>query len=267
MPFRRYSRPRKFSRRPRRFYRRRPKVSNKVKSYVKRTIHRNVENKDWIYYVNQQSVTVNASAAPIGLPLIPNPSQGTTDGCRIGNKIRMVKGIVKGHVHSLPYNASTNPGAVLVRVKIWIARSLQITGQYTSTAGYPNWTTFFKLNNSQVGFQANMLDQSLPCNDNEWKWEMVKQFTIGTYQPTTNNSAGFNNNMGYNDGATHSCLPFYFDYSRFCKKVIKFDDTTGAPTNANLYLLITADYVDGSTTDTRTPCAMDAVVITKFEDA
>ena len=212
------------------------KVSKALKSYIKKAIHRNEENKVFIGYAANQSITTASASNPTFLNLVPLPTQGTAQNQRIGNSIKCVKGFVRGHVNLLPYNSITNPSWAPVMIKMWLCSNKTINT--TAISGTNCSNDFFELGSSSVGFQGNMLDMEFTNNKDNWTIYKTKTFELGCTAAGTNTPV-------YSDNSKMTC-PFYFSFGRHLRKVIKFNDTQLAPTNANLFLIFQAVYPDGS---------------------
>lgn len=260
MPFRsRFSRPRKFSRRPRRVIRRRAKVSKKIKSYVKRAIHRNIENKDHIAYAANQTVqSWGTSTQGFSIPLINTLAQGTTDGTRIGNQVKVVRGQLKATMNLKPYDATSNAGAMPVWIKLFVVRSLSHMALESSL---PNYDIFFKGNATYLDWQGNCLDLDLPVNPDEFRVLMTKQFKLGI--------GAINSGFRYDGWADNSpmCKKFTINWGKYVRKQLKFNDSANTPTNDNLYLVVQAVYADGSSTTGKQVCEIHYVNHSVYEDA
>jgi hypothetical protein len=268
MPFRRSYRPRKFSRRPRRVIRRRPKVSKKIRTYVKKVIHRNIENKEIIDFWANQTIQTLSSGTNTGTScrqLLPVPAQGTDDYHRIGNQIRIVKGILKGHINIKPYDATLNPVGTPLLVKMWLFRDLNVNGAQTIADGSHTtyFDNFFRANGSGLAFQGNPLDMDLQINDTNFRVLATKMCKIGASNATTTGPVGTG---GYFDNSPMS-VPFYFNWGKYCKKQLKFADNGPLPTNENIYIVVQAVRADGTSSGGYQMCEWHAVNHIKFEDA
>lgn len=264
MPFRRY-RPRRFSRRPRRTLLRRSKaskVSKKVKSYVKRAIHRNIENKEIISYTsNQTCKTWGSGINGFSLPLLQTIVQGTADQNRIGNQIRVVSGIIKGQVNLKPYDGSTNPYPMPVWVKMYIFRDLSQTQQQST---FNLGGNCFKGNGTYLPFQGNCLDLDLPVNDTQLRLLASKTFRLGSTAPSVTSPVSSGSYFD-NSPMAHK---FYFNWGKYVKKVLKYSDSNNNyPNNANLYLVWQPVYADGTQCANYEICETHYVNHCKFEDA
>jgi len=213
------------------------KVSKAIKTYVKRAIHGNTENKLFIYQAANQTITSVASpSTPSFLSLLPLPVQGTANNQRIGNQIKIVKAFIRGHVNLLPLNSITNPQQAPMMVKMWLCSSKTINT--TSLSSTNCGTDFFETNGGSQGFQGNMLDMELTNNKDSWVVYKTKTFKLGL---TAYGSQQFADNSNFN-------MPFYFSYGRHLRRKLKFNDTGVAPTNANMFLIFQVVNADGSST-------------------
>lgn len=262
MYFRRYSRPRKFSRRPRRVIRRRTKVSRKIKTYVKKAIHRNIENKDRVKYA--ANITLNSlSYSTQSIGLLPDCAQNTGASGRIGNQIRLVKGSIKGHINLKPYDATTNPSPPPLWVRLLLVKDLKNAFQ----SAFLNSTAIgkiFRAGDTALAQQFNMLDMSLPVNTDSFRVFAQKTFRLGV----TSTSATTPVSSGSYFDNSHMSVPFWFNYGKYCKKQLKFNDNIADyfPENDNMYLVIMAVNADG-TSNIYQPVEYHYVNTALYEDA
>lgn len=255
--------------RPRRKYIRRARstkrgsVSNKVKNYVKKAIHANLENKESIQYGANQSISnIVSGSTPGGIALLPSCGQGTSNSSRTGNQIKIVKGFIRGFVNILPYNSVSNPLSTPVYVKMWLVRSLADQAQLG--VGSVDWTKFFKTSGGSVGFQGNMLDACLDVNNDLFRVFQTKTIKIGAGYASSTGQVGTG---GYYDNSSMS-RPFYFNWGKHCRKFLKYNDNDSPylPTNQNLYLVMNTFYADGSNSGL-TPAEYHYTSVCRFEDA
>ena len=217
-----------------------PKVSKVVKQYVRRAIHGSQENKLWVNYAANQTITTANSGTPTNISLVPTPSQGSAQYQRIGNVIRVVKGFIRGHVNLLPYNATTNPYVGPVIIKMWLCSNK--TYNTTTLSATSCSLDFFEAVSSNAGFQGNMLDIELTNNKDNWVVYKTKTFELGTTAVAGFASA---NSSAWNDNSRFT-MPFYFSFGRHMRRKIKYNDGTNVPSNINMFLIIQAVYADGS---------------------
>jgi len=217
-------------------------VSNAVKTYVKRAIDQNVENKLWIRYASNETIRTAGATDPEFINLVPYPSQGTTQYTRIGNKIKVKKAFIKGFVNLKPYSSLTNPLVGPLYVKMWLCRYKSLN---TSDIALTSCSTdFFEALSGSTGFQGNMLDMSLTNNKDNWIVYKTKTFELGT----TSVSTFLNTNSGNWNDNSRMTKPFYFSYGKHLRKQLQFEASGNPPTNTNLFLISQAVYADGTAT-------------------
>lgn len=254
---------RKFGRR--RIYRKRAirrarpvrKVSKSVRTYVKRELHRNIENKERILYANNQSSTCGAIASTT-LPLICPLTQGSDNSTRVGNSVKIVSGVMRIAFNLLTYDATTNPNSAPVWIKLWVVRDL-VTANQLSSLPSNIYTSFFKGNALALGFQGTMLDQLLDNNTDINRVLMYRQFKLGVSDNLSTTNA-FADNSPVSKVIT-------INWAKYVKKMLKFSDNTSYCTNANLYLVWCASAHDGSSNTGKTPIEFHYVNTMKYEDA
>lgn len=265
MPFFR----KRFVRRPRRkIIRRRSttKVSRKVRKYVKRELSRQIENKEITTYGVNQSLTVQQSGGPavFKIPLIPAVSQGTGNNNRIGNTIRPKSCYIKGFVNCKEYNGSTNITPSPVWIRLMLVKALNVTYQ----GGAPGEldSAIFKGNGAALGFQGNMLDQTLEINTDLFRPLVDKKIKIGFSSAFVGGLVGTTTN--YFDNSSMS-RPFYINWGKYVKKMVKFNDSSNGNSaqNDNLYLLFAVSTCDGATNSGSIPAECHYNNYFRFEDA
>lgn len=228
-----------------RVYRKRaaPKRKPAAKSsFAKRVtqVMRRVAEKKYIQTTNTNTVITSAITGGLFAPsfkiLLPQISQGVTDNGRIGNEITISKNIFKGYVNCLPVDGLTNPSPADIYVKMWIVSIKSFTplqaGPVAST-----WAQFFQGNNVGLNFQGNMLDLLLDVNQELFTLHKTKIIHLNQLNAT-----------GVSSRASVMTAPFYFDCTKYVKKV-KYEDTNNLPSDRSLYCLFTTVYADGTAND------------------
>lgn len=264
MAFRRYSRPRKFSRRPRRSYRRKSTVSKKVKSYVKRAIHRNIENKENIEYAANQTVLTGSSGGFYSINLINDLAQGSTNSTRVGNQIKVVKGLLSLSMNLLKYNATTNPNLAPMWVKIWIVRCL---AQAEQDVSLPFGNEFFKVNNDNIDFQGNTLDMHLPVNTDKFRVLTTRMFKLGSANVNQPNAAAGSVTVAHYADNSPFAKKININWGRYVRKQLKYTDTVANCMNDNCYMVIQVVPCDGTSNSEKESAEIHYVNTMCYEDA
>jgi len=214
-------------------------ISDSVKTYVKKAISNAAEKKVFIQFGANQSIQAAAGTNPIAQYILPQIGQGSSNSTRVGNKIKITSGYVRGYCNLLPFNAITNPNPLPLKVKIWLCSNRKINSNNIASTNIAN--DFFEINGATTGFQGNMLDMVLSENQDMWQVWDTYTLSLGTSNVT---STGPVSTGSYADGSPMSDS-FYFDVSKICTS-LKYDDSTSVPTNRNLFIVFTTVNSDGS---------------------
>lgn len=235
------------------------KVPKNIQRYVKMAMHRNIENKRFVFYASNPILAGSSTAVPYALALLPSMSQGTGKAQRIGNEITIRSAKVSGQVWLNGYNATTNPIPAPIVVKMWVVACKVANPPAINTIA--TWGNFFDTGNSAVGFQGNLLDTCLPVNNDFWTVYATRQFTLGTTATNTLLSTGvvFDNNQ--------FSRPFSIDFSKVFKKIKYNDGVANTPTNHNLYLVVQTVPAGNTSAEAHTICSITNVVDINYEDA
>lgn len=245
---RRYNRSNRFPRRRRGRVSRRPKVSKKIRTYVKKAIHKQIENKQILEVIANTAITCTGSAGtPTSRSLIPAVSPGTAAYNRIGDNIKIVKGIANVIVNLLPYNATTNPLSTPVWVKVFILRSLtsNATPAYVSSL---DWGELFRgTGGFTYGLANSPTDMLSQINNDKWRLLTSRTFKLGAASATSTGQVGTG---GYFDNSPMT-KKISINWGKYCKKMIKINSTTGQPANMNCIIAFQCVNADGSATATQ----------------
>lgn len=235
------------------------KVPLAIKSYVKKALHVNIENKVLTSYAANQSINVAVSNVPSWINLMPVVSAGIGSGNRIGDEINVVKAYIRGRINILPYNVTTNPLSPVL-VKMWLVSHRRINSNQLTDTDIS--TTFFTINNGTIGFQGNMLDMIFTPNLDSWKIYKTKSFELGS-----SSSSGTTGSAGTYFDNSAMTVPFYFEYAKHVGKV-KYLNGASVPQNKNLFLVIQVITADGSSSASSIqPAESHFVSRIEFEDA
>lgn len=235
-------------------------VPRPIRKYVKAVIHRNIENKTKMNYAANQTVTTGDSTTST-YPLLMNLVQGTGEADRIGNSIKIVKGQLKVCVNLKPYNTTSNPNAQPTWVRVMVVKDLRVTGQL-STMDATSWGNLFRTNNTTVGIQGNPLDNVLGLNTDFFRVCYSRVFKLGI----GNHISGATNPSSYFDNSPAAKI-LSINWSKFCRKQIKFSEGINYPSNDNLYVIYTACAADGSSSNAKDLIEIHYTNYQHFEDA
>jgi len=218
-----------------------PKVTQAIKAYVKRTIHTNQENK--IAFIAFDSLPLYNYAFAGSLyqsctaPLTPYTSylsitQGTGVSNRIGNQISVRRAYLKILLVSAPVDATNNitPTPQIINLFIYGTKP-----SYDSLSVIQNASlnSFFDSGNSYIGITSDLSDNMYDLNKDIIIPHMRKQYKLGssTYFTPTNQQAFYNNDHKLN-------YIIKIDVTKWYPKKIIWNDTATTPTTRNLYFTL-----------------------------
>lgn len=219
------------------------KSSKSFKKKVLAVIHRQAENKVYIAYGANNSITTVVGATPTNINLVPPITQGVGHSQRVGDNVNIRYARVHGHINILPYNSISNPTVGPLYVKLWLFSVKNFKNSDNLSTSTIN-TNFFETNSGSTGMQGNMLDIELSINKQNFTVYATKTYLLSS-GPTQGST--YYNSAGASCGATgRFSVPFSFSYAKHMK-TLKYDDTSPVqPTNRNMWLAFQAVYADGT---------------------
>lgn len=259
-----------YRRRPRKYLRKRrtgvKRVTKSVKTYVKRAIHRTIENKLAATGSNFSIVSAKESAYYVNAQaIIPPTSFGTGgEGARVGNQIRCVKGQMRAVFSLRPYSASDNSQPQPVWVKVWFIRTLATAYQGTglSNAFLDN---FFRTQGGSTGFQGTLYDLCNMPNNEAMRVLATRQFKLGVgYASATGGTGTYGQ---FDNSPASKCITI--NWGKWVKKQLKFDESLSAslPFNDNLYMVCQVVHANNTYTAGDYPVGCTFVSDMLYEDA
>lgn len=239
-----------------------------VKKMIKREIARDVETKQFNQYdLGTNIYPINhASFVDSITPVAPSSEgviifQGTGQGDRIGNKIKIKKVVLKGTMHPLPYNATTNAAVVPVQVKFWFFYDRE------NPTSVPNPTSdFFQFGNTVSSMQNDLVDLWAPINKDKYTVLMTRTFKLGFAQFTTTGTVVSNSGTPNNDFKMNA--NFSFDLTKYMPTHYTYRDNNSNPTTRGLYWMAQAISATGTQfSATTVPAQMSWTHTVEYEDA
>jgi len=236
----------KSTRRPtKRSYKPRTSLAKKVQAIVSR----HVENKTIQQFAQNVPIknyhSVGWAADCFGIPMSPQAGcmeifQGTGQGQRIGNSIKIKKLTFKGIIFPAPYSLVSNLSPQPTEIKFWFGYQKNVP-----TAKPDAYFSFFQNGSSAQNFSTNLLDMVKPVNADTFKIFKTRCFKLGfaNYE-----HAGIDNSQqryANNDFALNH--KFSFDLTPYVVKHMKYlDNTTSVIMQRGLWLMCEAVWANGS---------------------
>lgn len=206
-----------------------------TRAYVKKILHREVENKSFISFGSGQLIKVQVNSAPtLGdgfISLIPPVGLGNSSSARIGNKIKVLSSTLRLVFTMAPYNAVTNPYVPGVWVKIWIFR-FKNANDRTPTTG--EWQSFFKGNGSNIPFQGSQLDLTFPVETDIFDIKYTKTIWLTS---TSNSANTVPNATSYGFATGKNSVMVNFNLTKHLGSLIYNDTVTSSVQGKNLYMV------------------------------
>lgn len=245
------------------------RVSDAVKTYVKRTIHSQIENK--CVQINPGQLAFgNVLESPDfnAYPLAPLNSfwtiaQGVGQGNRVGNIIKVRKVMLNYILRPAPYDVLTNPNTQPSEVRLMLGYVKN------SPAFLPLNTDIAQLFNVGSTSQApvgTLKDLISPYNNDYWTIKKSWTHKLGFANNSgTGGSPGVqyhaNNDFKYNAMAR-------IDVTRYMPKTCVFNDAVGTTNTKNLFFMYYAVAAGGGTYGATTlPVFIDYWIDFHYEDA
>lgn len=208
-----------------------PVVSvNAVKTMVKKEIAKNVENK---------LSSVNSTDGYIGYWVTGAPSpvwykktfmadldlaQGTTQGARIGNQIKLKRWIVKGTIHPNQEVDPTSTTGQYLRYSYQGYAMLYLVKKVIGDEPESNLPSFFQNGNSSYDATGSYIDHLLRVNNDRYKVYYRRKFKLG---PSQSYQGGGDNNKMLSNNDFKLTADFGFDICKYIGKnaTIKYNDS------------------------------------------
>lgn len=218
------------------------KSNSKVatRGYVKRILHKEVENKYYLTFATAQQVYIQCNTQPstgAGLiDLIPPIGLGNTSSGRIGNKVKVMSSRIDMVINLNPYVAVTNPYVPAVFVKIWIFKLRTSNISTGPTLG--EWQSWFNGNGTNIALQGSEADLVFEVNRD--LFEVYKTKTL--WLTNTGNSSQIPQATSQMFSTGRSSMKCSFNLTKHLNTLIYNDTVTNAVTNKNLWCFVQPIY-------------------------
>jgi len=247
---------------------RRPSVA--VKKMVRREIARNVETKHRqsdildapFYYPAQGALYDSANTLAIS-PSSTNLAivQGTSDGTRIGNKIKLKKLTFKGIWVANGYSAAANPIPEPMQVKLVL-----FYDKTAPTAIPAPRSDYFQFNSTVLPFQGDLTDLLGPANADKYRVLATKTFKLGFQQYFGTGNQPNQQQFSNNDFKLNKNI--IWDVTKYCVSDIRYNDNSPTPTTRGLFMQVIVSPAGGQVGSAGVvPCSAQWWTEAAYEDA
>lgn len=245
-----------------------PKVSLAVRTFVKRTIHKTIENK--CIQVNGGNSFGNVLESPDfnAYPMLPlsgfwNIPQGVTQGTRIGNQIKTRKCFLNYIIRPTPYDVTVNAFPYPSEVQLMLGY-VKNTPCYVPAAIDIN--QLFQSGASVAAPVGSLRDVISVINTDYWVIKKRWTHKIG-YSANTGTGGVAANQYGQNNDFKINAMK-RLNITKLVPQTCQFNDAGLSPTSRNLFLMYYAVAANnGITGATTLPCNIEFWIDYHYEDA
>ena len=232
-------------------------VSSAVKTYVKRTIHSQIENKGVQVQVATLFGNVVQSPTMNIYPLTPyagaiNIVQGVGSANRTGNQVKPIKVMLKYVIYPTGYNAGYNPNPEPCEVMMYLGYVKSAPGFLPTATDIAN---LYQYNNFVSIPLGSIMDLNQQVNKDYWTIKKAWTHKIGY-----SNSGGTGINAAYQSYSNNDFklnVVRKLDITKLYPKTLKFNDTSAQQQGPGLFLFYQAVGSSGRTfTASVTPIAI-----------
>jgi len=233
-----------------------------IKQYVNRMNARGEETKQQNFSERTSLLPYNAVTTTLKTldfnSVVGLVSQGTGEGNRIGNKIKVTEMGIKGWISiSDAFAATGYTGTVIVKMFI---------GRLKQTLNNPNVTTLYTRlydnGNTSISPQNDYFDVLRTPNKDIFMIYKTKSFKLApSQQRTTGGTTVYNNDF-------KALCPFSINVNKHVNN-LTFDDNNTTPSNQAIYIWFVCVNADGSPTNALMPPQINLCydMVVKYKDA
>ena len=244
-------------------------VSSAVKTYVNRTIHAQIENKNVQLNSSTSFGNINQSAVLNVAALTPYAgalaiTQGTGSANRTGNEVKTRKVLLKYVIYPKPYNVTTNTSLRPCYVQLWLGYVKNSSGLKPIASDYDQ---LYNYNNTVNPILGQLFDLNQSINSDYWCIKKAWTHKVGF--SNTFNASGGDGSAGYNN---NNDFPYSIvkklDITKFYPKVMKFNDASTTISGPGLFFFFQCVTANGDTLGaSQLPVKMEWQLGVEFEDA
>lgn len=248
---------------------RKSSVSASVKSYIKRAIHVQIENK---------SIQINPGALSFGnvlespdfnaYPMLPCSTfwtipQGTGQGARVGNQIKTRKCYLNYVIRPLPYDAGTNPNPNPSMVRLMLGY-VKNTPSFAPISG--DISQLFDAGSTSVGPVGSLKDLISVYNTDYWTIKKSWTHKLGYANNSGTGSLAASQFFANNDFNLN--VMKRMDITQYVAKTCVFNDTSATTNTKNLFFMFYAVTSTGTiASNVSLLCNIDYWIDYIYEDA
>lgn len=254
----------------RRFFKRKGITTKKaITRIVKRVVARNEENKSKEYVNTRQILPYAGNQDANVIPLSPYASylditQGTADGSRIGNRIKIKHASITFTLWPYPYSSSLNAVPIPQDIQFYIFYDRQNDTEVPVPSSNGD---FYQNNGSTSTFTGTLTDLTRWVNQDRYRVVYRRRFKLGFAQNAASGADANNANWSNNDYKLN-IMNFKVNYTKWLVKNVKYNDNNATPTTRGLFCMWISVPCNGSTWgSTQLPSTVTMQTRVTYEDA
>lgn len=222
--------------------------AKEIRKIAKAEIHREAENNSkqslmlaqQFYYPAATSFYDSANTIAVSPNTVSlDIQQGTAQGARVGNEIRIRKLMFNSVFVPLEYNGTTNsiPQPHVVKLVLFYMK-----GDPTATPA-PR-TDFFEFNSTSSAITGTLVDMAAPYNKKKYVILAEKIFKLGYSTFTGSGSAPSFGNFSNNDFLLNKIIKW--DITKYIPKIVKYQDNVALPVTRGLWCQVLLSPASGN---------------------
>lgn len=222
---------------------RRAEFGTKVRSVVTRMAEKKTANYATSFFfgaTNATSFYTTQIQYATGITTALNIGQGTGQGDRIGDKIRVQKLKLDMAFWPTPYNVSTNPTPEPQYIRVWVF------SQKNSNAPITSLATFFQNGNASSAPTGTLLDLLKKINQDQYTYLTHREFKLG-YAAFVGAPGGVVGSGYFSNNDFEMVHKESIDLTPLVPKIWTFNDTGNTCTSKAVYVMYEAMSCDGQT--------------------
>jgi len=167
--------------------------------------------------------------------------QGVSQDERIGNRIRIQRATLKGHLVPEPYQVTNNPTPNPVVVQMILFYDKRATTSFPAPFAAND---FFQLGSTTSGFRNDLVDTWCPINTDAYVVVYRRSFKVGysNYEGTGITAAA----QAFANNDFKLCTPFSVNLTPYLVKNVRYNDNNVDPMTRGLWCIWQAIAADGS---------------------
>lgn len=250
------------------------KKKSSIKKMIKREISRQAEDKEAVVLNLGRNIYSVAAGAFDSSNIIEcgfsatalNIAQGTSQGGRVGNKIRVKKLKIQGTLVPQPYSATTNPDPQPCQYRMILLYNKNTPNAVPTPQASADIVQF---GSTVSSFDDDLIDQWAPLNTDTYTVLAEKRCKVGfALNSATNQTPGTimpGQVMANNDFKLNYSLNW--DITKYIPKVVTYKDNNVDATSRGLYLVIVPSSARGTALGSAAIVASFSYALTvKYED-